>query len=70
VSPLANLVSTAQVKLGDFIQIDLNPEGRMIFTKQVASTTNAAGWECFGDPADAHSLAARPAGYRIDSNLR
>lgn len=70
VSALANLVSTAQVKLGDFIQIDLNPEGRMIFTKQVASTTNAAGWECFGDPADAHSLAARAVGYRIDSTLR
>ena len=70
VSPLANLVSTAQVKLGDFIQIDLNPEGRMIFTKQVARTTNAAEWECMGDPAAAHSLAARAVGYTIDSNLR
>ena len=57
-----NLASTAQVKPGDFIQIDLNPAGRMIFTKQVASTPNAAEWECFGDAADARSLAAGAVG--------
>ena len=31
---------------------------------------NAAGWECFGNPAAAHSLAARAVGYRIDFTLR
>jgi ATP-dependent Clp protease ATP-binding subunit ClpB len=31
---LANLVATGQVKLGDFIRIDLSPEGRLIFAKE------------------------------------
>jgi ATP-dependent Clp protease ATP-binding subunit ClpA len=34
VFPLANLVATAQVRLGDFIRIDLNPEGRLTFVKE------------------------------------
>jgi ATP-dependent Clp protease ATP-binding subunit ClpB len=31
---LANLVATGQVKLGDFIRIDLSPEGKLIFVKE------------------------------------
>jgi len=31
---LANLVATGQVKLGDFIRIDLSPEGRLTFVKE------------------------------------
>ncbi len=34
VFPLANLVATAQVKLGDFIRIDLNEAGTMTFIKE------------------------------------
>lgn len=34
VFPLANLVATAQVRLGDFIRIDLNDEGAMTFVKE------------------------------------
>ena len=34
VFPLANLVATAQIKLGDFIRIDLNEEGTMTFVKE------------------------------------
>jgi ATP-dependent Clp protease ATP-binding subunit ClpA len=34
VFPLANLVATAQVKLGDFIRIDLNEQGTMTFVKE------------------------------------
>jgi ATP-dependent Clp protease ATP-binding subunit ClpA len=34
VFPLANLVATAQVRLGDFIRIDLNDEGLMTFVKE------------------------------------
>jgi ATP-dependent Clp protease ATP-binding subunit ClpA len=34
VFPLANLVATAQIKLGDFIRIDLNDEGVMNFVKE------------------------------------
>jgi ATP-dependent Clp protease ATP-binding subunit ClpB len=31
---LANLVATGQVKLGDFIRIDLSPEGKLMFVKE------------------------------------
>ena len=34
VFPLANLVATSQVKLGDFVRIDMNAEGRMVFVKE------------------------------------
>ena len=34
VFPLANLVATGQVKLGDFIRIDIEPDGRMKFVKE------------------------------------
>jgi ATP-dependent Clp protease ATP-binding subunit ClpA len=34
VFPLANLVATAQIKLGDFIRVDLNEEGVMTFVKE------------------------------------
>ncbi len=34
VFPLANLVATGQVKLGDFIRIDMNPDQKMTFTKE------------------------------------
>jgi ATP-dependent Clp protease ATP-binding subunit ClpA len=34
VFPLANLVATAQVRLGDFVRIDLNEEGTMTFVKE------------------------------------
>jgi hypothetical protein len=62
VFPLANLVSTGQVKLGDFIQIDLGSEGRLILTKDAASTMNLREWERVGLPQTVQSLAARAAG--------
>src|SRR6266705_3227181 len=34
---LANLVATGQVKLGDFIRIDLSPEGKLMFVKEAES---------------------------------
>ena len=34
VSPLASLMATSQLKFGDFVRIDLDPEGRFIFTKE------------------------------------
>ena len=33
-SPLASLVATSQLKFGDFVRIDLNTEGCLIFTKE------------------------------------
>jgi ATP-dependent Clp protease ATP-binding subunit ClpB len=34
VFPLANLVATGQIKLGDFIRVDLNEEGAICFVKE------------------------------------
>jgi ATP-dependent Clp protease ATP-binding subunit ClpA len=34
VFPLANLVATGQVKLGDFVRVDLNAEGQLTFVKE------------------------------------
>jgi ATP-dependent Clp protease ATP-binding subunit ClpB len=34
VFPLANLVATGQIKLGDFIRVDLNAEGQLVFVKE------------------------------------
>ena len=34
VFPLANLVATSQIKLGDFVRIDIEPDGRMKFVKE------------------------------------
>jgi ATP-dependent Clp protease ATP-binding subunit ClpB len=34
VFPLANLVATGQIKLGDFIRVDLNAEGQITFVKE------------------------------------
>jgi C-terminal, D2-small domain, of ClpB protein len=70
VYPLANLVSTGQVKLHDFIEIDLSPEGRMIFTKQMGNTMNLPEWERIPVPQGAPSLAARAAGFMATSGLR
>jgi ATP-dependent Clp protease ATP-binding subunit ClpB len=70
VFPLANLVSTGQVKLGDFVEIDLSPEGRMIFTKQLGNTTNLPEWERIAVPQGAPSVAARAAGFMATSGLR
>jgi len=33
VSPLASLLATSQLQFGDFVRIDLDPEGRLIFIK-------------------------------------
>ncbi len=41
VFPLANLVATAQVRLGDFIRIDLNDEGTMTFVKEAEGRIGA-----------------------------
>ena len=39
VSPLASLVATSQLKLGDFVRIDLDAEGRLIFTREPEGRT-------------------------------
>src|SRR6202011_6403162 len=38
VFPLANLVATAQVKLGDFVRVDMASANQMIFVKEAENT--------------------------------
>jgi ATP-dependent Clp protease ATP-binding subunit ClpA len=70
VFPLANLVSTAQVRFGDFIQIDLSPEGRMIFTKQAGRPMDLPEWERLTAPSDMPPLVARASGSMASSIFR
>ena len=48
VFPLANLVSTSQLRSGDYVRIDLNAEGQMTFTKQAENAMPGAEWLSYG----------------------
>jgi ATP-dependent Clp protease ATP-binding subunit ClpB len=61
VFPLANLVATSQVKLGDFIRIDRNPEGRVTFTKEAEGALVPVLLEKYGQEGAAATAAARGA---------
>jgi ATP-dependent Clp protease ATP-binding subunit ClpA len=65
VFPLANLVATGQVKLGDFIRVDLTPEGQMTFVKEAEGAMVPVLLERYGaaaaNAAQASARAARPA---------
>ncbi len=67
VFPLANLVATSQVKLGDFVRIDLNDEG-MIFVKEAEGALVPVLLEKYG-PEFTTQPAAR-ANARTASNRR
>jgi ATP-dependent Clp protease ATP-binding subunit ClpA len=51
VFPLANLVATAQVKLGDFIRVDMASENKMIFVKEAENTMAPVLLERYGAAA-------------------
>jgi ATP-dependent Clp protease ATP-binding subunit ClpB len=57
---LANLVATGQIKLGDFIRIDLSPEGKLMFIKEAENAMVPMLLERQGAAAGALPLA-RPA---------
>jgi ATP-dependent Clp protease ATP-binding subunit ClpB len=59
VFPLANLVATSQVKLGDFIRIDRNPEGRVTFTKEAEGALVPVLLEKYGQEGAAAAGAGR-----------
>src|SRR5882762_10421008 len=59
VFPLANLVATGQVKLGDFVRIDTTPEGIMTFTKEAEGTALPGFADRYGTAATATAQAAR-----------
>jgi ATP-dependent Clp protease ATP-binding subunit ClpB len=61
VFPLANLVATGQVKLGDFIRIDLNGDGQMHFVKEAEGAMVPVLLERYGSAPGAAPLAARSA---------
>ena len=51
VFPLANLVATGQVKLGDFIRVDLNAEGQLTFVKEAEGAMAPMLLERYGTAA-------------------
>ena len=60
VFPLANLVATGQVKLGDFVRIDMASENKMIFVKEAENTMAPVMLERYGAAA-ANQTNARTA---------
>ncbi len=60
VFPLANLVATGQVKLGDFVRIDINSEGKMVFVKEAEGALVPVLLEKYG-PEFSAPTAARAA---------
>jgi ATP-dependent Clp protease ATP-binding subunit ClpA len=61
VFPMANLVATGQIRLGDFIRVDLNLEGSMTFVKEAEGAMVPMLMERYGAAAGTPSLAARAA---------
>ncbi len=58
VFPLANLVATSQVKLGDFVRIDMTAEGKMVFVKEAEGALVPVLLEKYGQEAGAPTTAA------------
>jgi ATP-dependent Clp protease ATP-binding subunit ClpB len=54
---LANLVATGQIKLGDFIRIDLSPEGKLMFVKEAENAMVPMLLERHGAAAGALPMA-------------
>jgi ATP-dependent Clp protease ATP-binding subunit ClpA len=69
VFPLANLVATGQVKLGDFVRIDIEADGRMKFVKEAEGALVPVLLEKYG-PEFAVPAAAKAtrAGSRREFN--
>jgi ATP-dependent Clp protease ATP-binding subunit ClpB len=56
---LANLVATGQVKLGDFIRIDINAEGQLTFVKEAENAMVPTLLERYGAAAGVLPMSAR-----------
>jgi ATP-dependent Clp protease ATP-binding subunit ClpB len=65
VAPLANLVASAQVRLGDFIRIDLTPAGNLKFTRELEGTRATNAWEPSYEIASMPPMAAWGAGWTV-----
>jgi len=62
VFPLANLVATGQVKLGDFIRIDIGSNGNLTFVKEAEGALVPVLLERYGPEATAQAAAATKSG--------
>ncbi len=62
VFPLANLVATGQVKLGDFIRIDVDGKGGLTFVKEAEGALVPVLLERYGTEANAQAAAASKSG--------
>jgi hypothetical protein len=58
VFPLANLVATSQIRLGDFIRIDMK-EAQLTFTKEAEGALVPVLLEKYGDLSGTQQVAAR-----------
>ncbi len=68
VFPLANLVATGQVKLGDFIRIDHGtPSGKMTFVKEAEGALVPVLLERYGPEANVHAAVASKSGKAASS---
>jgi ATP-dependent Clp protease ATP-binding subunit ClpA len=59
VFPLANLVATGQVKLGDFVRVDMTAEGSLTFVKEAEGAMVPMLMERYGAAAGVPPIAAR-----------
>src|SRR5438094_1523415 len=70
VFPLANLVATGQLKLGDFVRIDLDSSGKLVFVKEAEGALVPVLLEKYGQevamPAAAAGRAGKSTGGRRD----
>jgi len=57
VCPLASLVATSQLKFGDFVRIDLDPDGHLTFTKEAERKPTRIS-ERYDRESDVHPIAA------------
>ena len=64
VVPLANLLATAQVRLGDFIRVDRTPQGDITFTREVEGARGESEWDISYGITSMPPMAARAAGWR------
>jgi ATP-dependent Clp protease ATP-binding subunit ClpA len=70
VFPLANLVATGQVKLGDFVRIDLNAEGKQVFVKEAEGALVPVLLEKYGPDFAVSAATARAGGGRAAAGGR
>jgi len=59
VYPLANLVATGQVKLGDYVRVDMNPNGGLLFVKEAEGALVPVLLEKYGRDAQVSTTPAR-----------